>query len=124
MTLRHRTPTVAKTADFTLDPNATVDGTVFTNAGATGAVTCTLPQLSNTPEWDGYYVDFHGVADQNIAFACTATKAIALNNAAATSLTAGTSSKKIGARLRARWDAGQTKWHLMQLEQGSASTVA
>lgn len=113
---------IAKASSFTLAPAQVRSGTIFTNRGAGGAVTITLPQLSNLPIWRGYYVDFKGVADQAIAFACTADTAIALNDATATSLTAGTSSKKIGAHLRAQWDG--VAWMLSQIEQASASTVA
>jgi hypothetical protein len=100
---RQKLNIVPKTASFTLDPNSVPSGTRFTNRGAVGAVTCTLPTLLNTAApWVGYYVEFFGVADQNIAFAATtATYGVTFNNAAATSLTASTGGQKIGALLEA-----------------------
>jgi hypothetical protein len=115
-------PTIPKTASFTLDPTTVKAGTVFTNAGAAGAVTCTLPNLNLSR--DGYWVEFRGVADQNIAFAAAANKAITLNNAAATSLTLQTGGQKIGGVLRAIWDGNQSKWHLNVMSVGFAGTVA
>lgn len=103
---------IAKTASFTVDPASVRSGTTFTNRGAGGAVTITLPTpgVPNTRRWRGYTLFFNGVADQNIAFAAAAGKAVCINNAAATSLTASTNSQKIGALLRAVWDG--TSWLL------------
>lgn len=117
---------VAKTASFTLDPTTTKVGTLFTNKGAAGAVTMTLPQLSGSAggTWDGYWVEFASEVDQTIAVACTAGKAITDGNAAATSLTASTASHKIGACIRAVWDAAAAKWFLFGINSGVTYTVA
>src|SRR5438128_10840859 len=112
----------AKTADFTLDPTTVRCGTLFTNEGAGGAVTCTLPQLSNVDQWKGYWIEFFGVADQTFGFAGTAGKVVTFNNAAATSVKAQTGGQKIGARIRATWNG--TKWHVTGEGVGATYTVA
>jgi hypothetical protein len=117
---RQKLNIVPKTGSFTLDPNQYPSGTRFTNRGASGAVTITLPLLNTAAPWVGYRLEFFGVADQNIAFATTATYGVTFNNAAATSLTASTSSQKIGALLEAAWDG--TSWHLTALR--GTGTVA
>lgn len=114
---------IAKTADFTLSPTTTRCGTQFTNEGAAGAVTCSLPQLNAVGTWVGYWVEFFGIADQTFGFATvTASKAITINNAAANSLKAQTGSQKIGARIRATWQG--TKWELAAVAAGPTYTVA
>lgn len=124
MQLQGKYPAIrAKTADFTLDPTTTRCGTLFTNEGAGGAVTCSLPQLNAQGTWVGYWVEFLGIADQTLGFATvTANKAITVNNAAATSLKCQTAGQKIGARLKAVWLG--TKWHLSVVTDGTAGTVA
>lgn len=125
MQLQGKYPVVrAKTADFTLDPTTTRVGTLFTNAGAGGAVTCTLPQLNAQGGYDGFWVEFIGIADQTFGFAAAAGKAITFNNAAATSLKAQTGGQKIGARLKAIWIGSQLKWHLEGDTVGVTYTVA
>lgn len=118
---------VPKTASFTLDPTTTRCGTIFTNRGAGGAVTMTLPQLTNAQAgstWDGWWVEFQAEVDQNIAVACTAGKAVTDGNAAATSLTASTASHKIGAVIRAVWSAALQKWFVRGTNVGVTYTVA
>lgn len=113
----------AKTADFTLDPTGTRCGTQFTNEGAVGSVTCSLPQLNAQGTWVGYWVEFFGVADQTFGFATvTASKAITFNNAAATSLKAQTGGQKIGGIIRAVWKGD--KWELSGQAVGFTYTVA
>lgn len=112
----------AKTADFTLDPTVTRCGTQFTNEGAVGAVTCTLPQLNAQGTWVGYWVELFGIADQTLGFATAAGKTITFNNAAATSVKAQTGGAKIGARLRAVWTG--TKWEVTGQTVGVTYTVA
>lgn len=118
--------TVAKTANFTLDPTTTRCGTLFTNRGATGAVTMTLPNLSGAAggTWDGYWVEFQGEADQTFTVSAAANKAICFNNLTATSLAASTAGQKIGAAIRAIWDAGAAKWILRGVNVGHTYTVA
>lgn len=127
MQLQGKYPVILdKTASFTLDPTTVRCGTMFTNRGAGGAVTMTLPNLNATPRgnWDGYWVEFQGVADQNISVAAAAGKAVCLNNAAATSLTASTAGQKIGALIKAVWSASASKWFLLGDNIGVTYTVA
>lgn len=120
----NQTPIRAKLASFTLDVPGTPCGAVFSNAGAVGAVTVTLPQLAPNAEWDGYWIEVQGIADQTFTVACTAGKAITFNNAAATSLACSTGGQKIGGVIRARWDSSQSKWHLSGRAVGVTYTVA
>lgn len=117
---------VAKIANFTIDPTTTRIGTLFTNRGAAGAITFTLPQLSGSAggTWDGYWLEFAGVADQSITVACAAGKAMTFNNVAATSLAMSTGGQKIGGRIKAVWDAGAAKWFLFGVSVGVTYTVA
>lgn len=95
---------VPLTANATLDVTAYRSGTVFTNRGAAGAVTLTLPTLSNIRKWRGYTVLFNGIADQTIKLQAAAGKGIGLNNAACASIAAQTAGQKIGTVLKAVWD--------------------
>jgi hypothetical protein len=118
---------VAKTGNFTLDPTTTRCGTIFTNQGAAGAVTMTLPTPGSSAAgstWDGFWVEFQGHADQTIAIAAAAGKAVAVNNAAATSLTCSTAGQKIGACIRAVWSAALQRWLLRGTNVGITYTVA
>lgn len=125
MSVRMQAPTVAKTASATIDLNATKTGTRFTNNGAAGAVTITLPTpQAGLMSWDGYWVEFFGVADQTIVLAAAAGKMVTFNNAAATSISAATGGQKIGANLVARWDAALGKWHGEGATNGVTITVA
>ena len=107
----------AKTANYTVGTVATdTFGTVFTNRGASGAVTFTLP----TPTSGAYYF-FAGVADQNITITAGSAIAVTVNNAAATSIAFSTSSQKIGSFAVAIADG--TQWLLVNLSN-NAATVA
>lgn len=117
---------VAKTAAYSVNPTTDRLGTMFTNKGAVGAVTFTLPQLSGAAggTWDGYWLEFVGEADQTITVACAAGKAITFNNAAATSLAMSTGGQKIGGRIKAVWNASTAKWFLFGQTVGVTYTVA
>lgn len=112
--------TVAKTASYTVNPSVDRDGTEFTNRGATGAVTFTLP-VPNAGLIGAYYA-FNGVADQTITVSAGASNGIAVNNAAAASLSASTAAQKIGARIVASCDG--TSWLLRGAAVGVTYTVA
>lgn len=125
MSIRRQSPVIAKTASFSVDMGATRSGTRFTNRGAVGAIVVTLPTpQTGVQSWDGYYVELQGVADQSITLAAAAAKAVAFNNAAATSLAASTGGQKIGALIRATWDAAQGKWLLTGCAVAVTYTVA
>lgn len=120
-------PTVkAKTANYTINPNVDAPGTIFTNAGASGAVGFTLPAPGAGVE--GFVYDFVGVVDQNITvIAPTVDTLITLHDAAADSLAASTSSQKIGAYLRAICvKTGDTTWQwvAVTLANGVTGTAA
>ena len=109
--------TVAKTANYTVGTVATdTFGTVFTNRGASGAVTFTLPSPSS-----GAYYFFAGVADQNITITAGSAIAVSVNNAACTSIAFSTSSQKIGSFAVAIADG--TSWLLINIGTNTA-TVA
>lgn len=113
---------VAKTADYAVEFQSMRGGALFTNRGAVGAVTFTLPTLTNQPDAMGIWAEFVGVADQTFTVAAAAGKAVCVNNAAATSLACSTGNQKIGARIRAVWDG--TSWILSGCSVGITYTVA
>lgn len=112
---------VPKTANYTVDPNQHRPQTRFTNRGAAGAVTFTLPAVS-AGQKIGLEYEFAGVADQTFTVAAPAGKAVCFNNAAATSLACSTGGQKIGAVIRASWDG--TSWMLVGWTVGVTYTVA
>ncbi len=93
-----RRPIVAKTANYTVLPKD--NGVLFTNEGASGAVTFTLP--TPAARLKGMMVEFFIVADQTVTLTCaTSDRLVVANNASADSLAFSTSSEKIGASLKA-----------------------
>jgi hypothetical protein len=116
---------VAKTANYQIvSPLASAAGdacgTLFTNRGAAGAVTFTLPVI--TANMAGLWYEFRGVAGQNITVAAAAGTVVAFNNAAATSVTTSTAGQLIGAHQRAVCDG--TSWHITGDTVGVTYTVA
>lgn len=87
-----------KTANYRITPHTDRPDTIFTNAGATGAVTFTLPTPNRALL--GVRYEFKAVADQNLIVAApTADTLIVLNDVAADSLAIQTSSQKVGGRI-------------------------
>ena len=83
---------VAKTANYTVTTDDT--DTLFTNRGATGAVTFTLPATARKGLRFGFFV----VADQNVIVAAgTADTMVCFNDPTADSIAFSTSSEKVGA---------------------------
>jgi hypothetical protein len=115
---------VAKAANYQLlaATAATGDssGTVFTNRGAVGAVTFTLPAI--VAQMAGHYYDFVGVANQTFTVAGAAGTVVTFNNVAATSVACSTAGGKIGAKIRAICDG--TSWILVGDTVGGTYTVA
>lgn len=98
----------AKTGNYTISPAQGVDpcGTIFTNRGAAGAVTFTLPIASTVPAGTWYL--FAGVADQNVLVASNpADTLLATNDAAADSVGFSTAMQKIGGLILAINDGTQ-----------------
>lgn len=112
----------AKTASYTVNPNTDYGGTRFTNRGAVGAVTFTLPTLNTQPDYIGLTFEFFGVADQTFTVTAAAAKAVAFNNAACASVACSTGGQKIGAKITAVWDG--TSWLLEGTTNGVTYTVA
>lgn len=110
---------VAKTANYTVDLSVHRPQTRFTNRGAGGAVTFTLPSGGGRV---GLEFEFFGVADQTFTVSAGAALGVAFNNAACASLACSTSGQKIGALIRATWDG--TSWHLVGSSVGVTYTVA
>lgn len=112
------TPTVsAKTASYPLvDAD---DKKVFTNRGAGGSVTFTLPVASGR---QGMRVTFMVLANQTIIVAGTAGEVVTKNNAAATSVALQTTNEKIGGVIEAFCDG--TSWFVFGTSVGHTYTVA
>lgn len=106
---------VAKTADYTV--TAADNGTIFTNQGAAGAVTFTLPTIAR-----GLSYTFAVEAGQTVTVAAAANTLVAYNNATATSIAFSTSSEKIGNMLTVFPNATATKW-LSQVSLGFESST-
>lgn len=110
----------AKTASYQILPTDR-SGTIFTNRGAAGAVTFTLPGPTTVPA--GTYYEFVGIADQNITVAApTADTLVALNDAAADSVAMSTAAQKIGAHAKAICDG--TAWIFVGDTVGVTYTAA
>lgn len=101
MSTRLQRRVVAKTANYTIVPYPGADspGTMFTNKGASGTVTFTLP----TPNKGllGVWYEFYGLVDQLITVAPpVADTLIGFNDTAADSVSFGGSGQRIGALIR------------------------
>lgn len=104
-----------KTANYSLV--ASDNFSLFDNTGAAGAVTFTLPAIAN-----GYQFGFRGVVAQNLAVTSfEGGNIIALNNAAANTLTFSTGGQQIGAFVTVFSNPGATKWIVMNDSAGSAT---
>lgn len=97
---------VAKTASYTLKVND--NNKRFTNSGAGGAVTFTLPAIADV--YDGWSATFFVVADQTVTVTAPSGKLVAFNNAAATSIAFSTASEKIGGGVTITYDAQAAKY--------------
>lgn len=110
----------AKTAAYTILPTDRC-GTLFTNRGAAGSVTFTLPGPTAVPA--GTWFLFGGIADQNIVVAPPAVDTlITLNDAASDSLAMSTAGQKIGGLMLAFSDG--TAWVAVGLAVGVTFTAA
>lgn len=96
-------------ASFTLAQMAIDNNNLFTNFGASGTVTFTLPSLANAILAGGLCCYFMAVvASQSLAVTAPAGKLVGFNNAAATTITFSTSSTIIGAWTRIYLNAAGT----------------
>lgn len=110
----------AKTADYQIVTVTDPSGTLFTNRGAVGAVTFTLPAVAQGLK--GTFYEFRGLANQTFTVAAAAGTVATFNNAAATSVACSTGGQKIGACIRAFCDG--TSWFVEGTTVGVAYTVA
>jgi hypothetical protein len=90
----------AKTASYQITPGDV--GKVFTNKGAGGAVTFTLPAIAEVQT--GWYVDVLVMANQNVLVTAPAGKMVTFNNAAAATVAFQTAGNLIGASVRIIYD--------------------
>ena len=107
---------VALTASTTLTNHDI--GKVFTNRGAAGSVTITLPAPDSTNQ--GGCIDVHVVADQTVVVTTTDKLAI-FNDAAADSVAVQTSGEKIGGSFQFISDG--TSWLARSMGVGGAFTI-
>lgn len=112
----------AKTASYTV--TAAEDGVIFTNRGATAAITFTLPSVANNNVPVGTEFTFYGVSATGFTVASEGSNdnILTLNDAAADSITMTTTSKIIGASVHVIWDG--TAWLATQRSVGNTYTVA
>jgi hypothetical protein len=111
---------VAKTANYTILPSDKI-GTLFTNRGAAGAVTFTLPGATAVPAGTWYLV--LGIAGQNMSVVtATVDTLVVLNDAAADSLTVSTAGQLIGSLMLVINDG--TAWIAVGIGVGATYTVA
>jgi hypothetical protein len=95
---------IAKAANYTIDPTVDPCGSVFTNRGASGTITLTLPAPSQALK--GYHFDILTVVAQIVTLATTtADTLITDNDATADSLS---TAARIGVALRVLCDG--TSW--------------
>jgi hypothetical protein len=117
---------VPKSASYTIKYPMDAPGTVFTNRGASGTVTFTLP----TPARQLLGVPYHftAVADYALAVAgAAAGDLLTKNDAAANSVTASTAGEIIGATIEAvcvESAEGTFKWAVAGVSVGHTFTVA
>jgi hypothetical protein len=115
-----------KTADYVIQvPDLSTGDLILTNYGAAGAVAVTLP--TPVAALVGTRVRFLGLVDQNITLvAPTADTLVTLNDVAADSIAASTSSQKIGAVLEAvclQTGASTFQWFAFTTANGVTGTV-
>jgi hypothetical protein len=97
----------AKTANYTVTAAWPDLGALFTNSGATGPVTFTLPGLKN-----GLVYGFRVRADQNMTIAAGSGDSIeAPGNASATQLSFVTPGSRVGGMVLLYANQGATRWY-------------
>jgi len=98
-------------------------GKIFTNRGAGGSVTFTLPKTTTLPA--GWNCRFFGVADQNIVIASygSSDDIVTHNEAGADTLTFSTAGDLIGVGVEMVWDG--TSWlTFFNFNDGVTVTIA
>lgn len=117
---------VAKAASYTVVAPNDRPGTVFTNLGATGTVTFTLPVASFATLGVSYR--FLGLADQTVTVQPPVSDtAISLNDTAIDSLSFSTGGQKIGACIEAtcvQMSSTSFQWLIVGIHVGVTYTIA
>lgn len=113
---------VAKTSAYTVGSTTSAlleSGTLFTNTGAVGSVTFTLPTRAA-----GLVYHFLVVADQTVIVASAAgDDMVTVNDAAADSVAFSTAGDKIGGFVTVSCNAAATKWYV-EKRCSNAMTIA
>jgi hypothetical protein len=126
MSTRLQRRVVPKAASYTIVPMMDAPGTTFTNKGATGPITFTLPAATRAVL--GFYYRFKVVVDQSVLVAsAVADTLLALNDLAADSVAASTAGQKLGAIMEAECVEtadGTFQWAVSGVSVGHAFTVA
>lgn len=112
----------AKTASYTV--TVAEDGVIFTNRGATAAITFTLPAVTNGAVPVGTEYTFISISASGFTIASNGSSdnILSLNDAGADSITCTTASKILGAWVKVLWDG--TNWLAAQASVGNTYTVA
>ena len=110
---------VAKTANYQL--LASDNNTLFTNAGAAGAVVFTLPALANS---QGLAFEFLVVAAQNVTITCPDGADIVWDGALKTNLAFSTASHQIGGHLVMLENAAGTAWYVRNVSPSTTTITA
>jgi hypothetical protein len=119
-TLGHSIHEVAKTANYTVV--SADNGTLFTNTGATGAVTFTLPAVATS---EGQSFEFLATVAQNVEVASAeGTNIVWDGNAGRSSLTFSTSSHIIGGHLLFSANAAGTLWYVRNYSPATSTVTA
>ena len=108
----------AKTADYAV--TAADTGTIFTNAGASGAVVFTLPTKAA-----GLTYEFRAVANQaiTVASASSSDDIVGWKDAACDSIALSTANKIIGAGVRVTCNADATLWYCQPFTWNDATDI-
>lgn len=111
----------AKTAAYQMDERDL--GKIFTNRGAGGSVTLTLPVVTSLPS--GWWVEFFQVADQNLVIASqgSSDNIVGHNDAGLDTITSSTAGDLIGTGGRLVWDGTGWLYFPMQ-DDGVTITLA
>lgn len=108
---------LAKTANYTV--TAADNNSIFTNQGAGGAVTFTLPTIAK-----GLRYRFYGEAAQNVAIvSAVADTMVVFNDAAADSINMNTANEIIGAAVEVYANADATKWLVFEMVHDGQTLV-
>ena len=125
-TIDRRRRMIGKAASYTVNPAVDQPETTFTNDGATGSITFTLPTPNQQMLGSRFY--FMGVVDQSIVVQPPVVDtAIVLNDLAADSLAMSTAGQKIGGVIQAecvRTTVGGYQWCLRGTSVGVTYTIA